>query len=290
MTTAALILIVDGDRHSRTLMSGVLKRVGYTTYEAETGEEALAVAKGERPALVVLEVLLQGVSGYQVCRELKDEFGEALPIVFVSGTRTEPGDRVAGLLVGGDDYLVKPFDPNELLARVRRLLPAPLADGRTARKLTRRELEVLSLLVDGLSQSEMAEKLFISPKTVGKHIEHILAKLGVHNRAQAVALAVRDELIENHRPSPPDVTASVFVREGRGPLGLGTGAGINPFADSIPLPLRPGGPANALLKKRSQEAFRSFPIAVPPRARKTAWIKGPAKRPEPGGTGRNGSI
>jgi two-component system, NarL family, nitrate/nitrite response regulator NarL len=211
MTTAALILIVDGDRQSRTLISRVLKRVGYSTYEAETGEEALAAAKRERPALVVLEVLLPGVSGYEVCRELKDEFGETLPIVFVSGTRTEPGDRVAGLLVGGDDYLVKPFDPNELLARVRRLLPPRLPGGETPRRLTRRELDVLSLLVEGLSQPEIAERLFISPKTVGKHIEHILPKLGVHNRAQAVALAVRDELIENHRPTP-DVTASSLVR------------------------------------------------------------------------------
>jgi DNA-binding NarL/FixJ family response regulator len=211
MTTAARILIVDDDRHSRTLISRALKRAGYTTCEAETGEEALAEAKRKRPALVVLETLLPGVSGYEVCRELKDEFGEALPIVFVSGTRTESGDRVAGLLVGGDDYLVKPFDPNEVLARVRRLLPASLTGGKIARKLTQRELEVLSLLVEGLSQPEIAEKLFISPKTVGKHIEHILAKLAVHNRAQAVALAMRDELIETHRPAPV-VAASSHVR------------------------------------------------------------------------------
>jgi DNA-binding NarL/FixJ family response regulator len=199
MTGAALIFVVDADGRSRTLVSRVLKRVGYRTYEAESGEQALAAAKRERPALVILEVLLPGVSGYEVCRELKDALGEALPIVFVSGSRTEPGDRVAGLLVGGDDYLVKPFDPDELLARVRRLLPAPLSDVRMARKLTRRELEVMSLLVEGLSQSEIAGKLFISPKTVGKHIEHILSKLGVRNRAQAAALAVRDQLVETDR-------------------------------------------------------------------------------------------
>jgi len=188
------------------LISHVLNRAGYTTYLANTGEEALAAAKRERPVLVIVEPLLPGVSGYEVCRELKDEFGETLPIIFVSRNRTEPGDRVAGLLVGGDDYLVKPLDPNELLARVRRLLPAALAGERTARGLTRRELDVLSLLVDGLSQPEIAAKLFVTPKTVGKHIEHILAKLGVHSRAQAVAVAVRDELIETHRRAP-DVEA-----------------------------------------------------------------------------------
>ncbi|HEY3070015.1 MAG TPA: response regulator transcription factor [Gaiellaceae bacterium] len=202
---------MDDDRQDRLLIARVLKRAGYTTYEAETGEEALAAAKRERPALVIVEALLPGVSGYEVCRELQDEFGETLPIVFVSGNRTEPGDRVAGLLVGGADYLVKPFDPNELLARVRRLLPAPLTDGGTAHKLTPREVRVLSLLVDGLSQPEIAEKLFISPKTVGKHLEHILAKLGVHSRAQAVALAARDGLIEAHRQAP-DVEASSLVR------------------------------------------------------------------------------
>ena len=202
---------MDDDRDSRALISRVLRRAGYSTYEAEAGEEALTAAKRARPALVIVEALLPGMSGYEVCRELKDEFGEALPIVFVSGNRTEPGDRVAGLLLGGDDYVVKPFDPDELLARVRRLLPAPLNDERRAHKLTTRELHVLSLLVDGLTQSEIAEKLFISPKTVGKHIEHILAKLGVHSRAQAVALAVRNGTIEAHRRAP-DVEAHSLVR------------------------------------------------------------------------------
>jgi DNA-binding NarL/FixJ family response regulator len=211
VTSAALILIADHDRHSRALMSSALERFGYTIEEAENGAEALAVAKRKRPALVVVEALLRGVSGYEVCHELKREFGAALPIVFVSANRTEPGDRVAGLLIGADDYLVKPVDPEELLARVRRLLPAPLGDGRTANKLTQRELEVLSLLVEGFSQPEIAEKLFISPRTVGKHFEHILSKLGVHNRAQAVAVAVRDEVLRVDTRAP-DVEASSLVQ------------------------------------------------------------------------------
>jgi two-component system nitrate/nitrite response regulator NarL len=211
VTGAARILVADHDRESRTLMSRALERVGYTVHQAETGEEALAVAKRERPALVVVEVLLRGVSGYEVCHELKAEFGEALPIVFVSRNRTESGDRVAGLLVGADDYLVKPFDPEELLARIRRLLPAPLAGGRKAHELTQRELDVLSLLVEGLNQSEIAEKLVLSPRTVGKHIEHILRKLGVHSRAQAVSVAVRDETLFADS-SLPDVEASSLVR------------------------------------------------------------------------------
>jgi two-component system, NarL family, nitrate/nitrite response regulator NarL len=211
VTGVARILVADHDRESRGLMSRALERVGYTVYQAGTGEEAVAVAKRERPALVVVEVLLRGVSGYEVCHELKNEFGEAFPIVFVSGNRTESGDRVAGLLVGADDYLVKPVDPEELLARVRRLLPVPLAEGRSVHELTKRELEVLSLLVEGLNQSEIAEKLVLSPRTVGKHIEHVLRKLGVHSRAQAVSVALRnDTLLANS--SSPDVEAHLFAR------------------------------------------------------------------------------
>jgi DNA-binding NarL/FixJ family response regulator len=212
MATAALILIVDDDGPSRSLMARTLERVGYTTSETASGAEALALAKQQRPMLVIVETLVPDVSGYELCRELKDAFGPALPIVFVSGARTEPADRVAGLLVGADDYLVKPFDPDELIARVRRLLPTPAARTPTVRRLTKRELEVLSLLVDGLGQAEIAEKLFLSPKTVGKHIEHILGKLGVHNRAQAVALAVRHELLAARRLDK-DIVARSAPRE-----------------------------------------------------------------------------
>jgi DNA-binding response OmpR family regulator len=68
-------------------------------------EQAIEMAQRERPRVVVLEVCLPGICGYEVCRELREVFGEGLSIVFVSGTRREPHDRVAGLLLGADDYL-----------------------------------------------------------------------------------------------------------------------------------------------------------------------------------------
>ena len=143
--------------------------------------------------MVILDVALPGVCGYEVCRELREEFGDVLPIVFVSGVRTEWFDRVAGFLVGADDYVVKPFAPDELLARVRRLARrwTPLATA-VAAKLTRRERQVLGLLLEGLEQEEIATQLVISPRTVSTHIENILRKLGVRSRAQAVALAYRE--------------------------------------------------------------------------------------------------
>src|SRR5947199_241905 len=81
---------------------------------------SFAAARTARPAVVLLDISLPDVSGFEVCRELRDEFGDDLPIIFVSGERVEAVDRAVGLLLGADDYVVKPFDLDELLARVRR--------------------------------------------------------------------------------------------------------------------------------------------------------------------------
>jgi DNA-binding response OmpR family regulator len=117
--------------------------------EAATGEVALTLAVEHEPAAVILDVKLPGLSGYEVCRQLRERFGEKLPIVFVSGERAESHDRVAGLMIGADDYVVKPFSPDELVARIQRLLvrAAPThTDAGDWAELTPREREVLDLL------------------------------------------------------------------------------------------------------------------------------------------------
>ena len=196
------VLVVDDDENLRELVTTLLERAGYPTLGFESGEEILAFPMG-RPALVILDVRLPGLSGYEVCRELKDLFGSSLPVLLVSAVRIEAFDRAAGLLIGADDYMVKPLDPDELIARVRRhLAPRPRGTEADAgvELLTPRELEVLRLLADGMGQSEIAERLVISPKTVATHIQHILTKLGVHSRAQAVAAAHRHGLGPPERP------------------------------------------------------------------------------------------
>jgi DNA-binding NarL/FixJ family response regulator len=193
------ILIVDADARARAALRHLLEDEGYEVAEAGSGEAGLKTAREDPPALAILEVPLGERSGYEVCRVLREELGEELPVLFLSGARTEPYDRVAGLLVGADDYMVKPFAVDELLARVRRLVRnAGVTAGASRVPLTPREREVLRLLAEGLAADDIAKRLFISKKTVGTHIEHIFTKLHVRSRAQAVAVAYRDELLARH--------------------------------------------------------------------------------------------
>jgi two-component system nitrate/nitrite response regulator NarL len=192
------VLIVDDDEGFVACVRTLLESAGFSTLTAATGEEALQIAEDESPLVVLLDIKLPGLNGYEVCHALRDQLGHGAAIAFVSGARTEPIDISSGLLAGADDYIVKPFEPSELLARIGALIRRVTRSGeRTlqAGDLTQREAEILGLLVDGLDQREIAERLSITPKTVGTHLEHILGKLGVHSRAQAVAAAYRHALI-----------------------------------------------------------------------------------------------
>lgn len=194
---SAVVLVVEGEPDARGALTGVLEPAGYSTIEVESGEQALAIIDDERPSLVVLNVKLPGMSGYEVCKTLRDDFEHDVAIVFVSSERTEPFDRAAGLLLGADDYVAAPFAPEELLARIRRLVGREPAPARVnGQDLTKRERQVLRLLAQGRSQADIAGELSISSKTVATHIQRILGKLRVHSRAQAVAIAHKHRLVE----------------------------------------------------------------------------------------------
>ena len=108
------------------------------------------------------------MSGYDVCRNVREQYGYSVGVIFISGERTEALDRVAGLELGGDDYLAKPFDHGELVARVRALVrrlqrgPNEKPGKQTKQALTRREAEVLALIAAGDRQKEIARTLSIS--------------------------------------------------------------------------------------------------------------------------------
>ena len=189
------VLVVDDDPVICEAVATTLSEHGYVTRRGSDAREALYLIERETPDVVVLDVHLPDISGYQVCRRVREDLGDSIGIILISGERKEAFDRAAGMLLGADDYMVKPFVLDELLARVQRLAKRSRPLPRTAvAGLTRRELEILRLLACGMEHTEIARDLIIASKTVEKHIEHILLKLGVHSRAQAVALALQQQV------------------------------------------------------------------------------------------------
>jgi two-component system OmpR family response regulator len=118
-TMSRTILIVDDDPHIRDLLSFALTKAGHATIQACDGEEALTVVAASRPDLVVLDINMPKMDGLEVCRRLRSE-GD-LPILFLS-SRDDEIDRVLGIELGADDYVVKPFSPREVVARVTAIL------------------------------------------------------------------------------------------------------------------------------------------------------------------------
>jgi two-component system response regulator ResD len=115
----ARILIIDDEEPIRFSLRGILEDEGYEVLEAATAEEGLEVADAERPDLVFLDIWLPGMDGYQVCREIRHD--SDVPIIMLSA-KGEVFDKVLGLELGADDYIIKPFDSKELVARVKAVL------------------------------------------------------------------------------------------------------------------------------------------------------------------------
>ena len=126
MTTAAgaaeRILVVDDEADILALVTYHLAKSGYRVSTAATGPEALRAARDEGPALIVLDLMLPGMSGFEVLEQLRaDSATSAIAVLMLTARRDEP-DRIRGLSIGADDYLTKPFSPQELVLRVGAIL------------------------------------------------------------------------------------------------------------------------------------------------------------------------
>lgn len=143
---AAKILVVDDEPAIREVVGLYLRRDGYTVIAAADGEEALDLYRKNVPDLVVLDLMLPKISGIEVCRKIQSE--RRVPLIMLT-SRSEEEDRIIGLGLGADDYVVKPFSPRELAARVEAVL--------------RRTTEVPTEATDG--KTLVAGKLLIDPNT-----------------------------------------------------------------------------------------------------------------------------
>ncbi len=167
----ARILIVDDEASVREVLSAYLRRAGYRTVTAATGQEALVAWMRQRPNLVLLDLMLPDVSGEALCREFRRR--GRVPIIMLTAKAGED-DRVEGLAIGADDYVTKPFSPREVVARVRALLrradpDAPLHDLVT--------LEEGNLVIDLASREVRLSDELVSLTPAEFRILSVLARL-----------------------------------------------------------------------------------------------------------------
>jgi two-component system, OmpR family, phosphate regulon response regulator PhoB len=205
------VLVVDDEADIVALVAYHLAKAGYRVSTASNGADALAAARQERPSLIVLDVMLPGVSGYDVLEQLRAGEDTRDVAVLMLTARREESDRIGGLTKGADDYLTKPFSPQELVLRVAailRRLNAPAAspadvvaagaleihrsehrvtvDGREV-ELTPTEYKLLLLLAERRGRVQGRAQLLetvwdaapdIQTRTVDMHVQRLRAKLG----------------------------------------------------------------------------------------------------------------
>ena len=215
------ILIVDDDVTLRTALVHYLENRGYGVLHAGSGLDGLTLFNQKHPDVVVSDVMMPKMDGLEFCRQLRGtRSGQLTPFIFLS-SRGELDDRVEGHKMGADDYLVKPFEPRELVAKIEVQLersrrihaelaqllqqaqnivsgsapttapakevvatpePAPLP-------LTPAEERVFWEVIQGLTNKQIGKRLFISHRTVQTHLSNILSKLNLANRAQLTRFA-----------------------------------------------------------------------------------------------------
>lgn len=225
------ILVVDDDQTLRLVLKRYLENQGYLVSVVHSGIDALEVFDREPPDLVVSDIIMPQMDGFEFCRRLRAKrSGQLVPFIFLS-SRDELDYRVEGHSIGADDYLIKPFEPRELVAKIEAQLertrriysemvrlmqqgvnagsspetrsPSPTSlsanseatesgkspEEREPLPLTPAEARVFWEVVEGYTNKQIAERLFISPRTVQTHLSHILSKLKLENRSQLVRFA-----------------------------------------------------------------------------------------------------
>lgn len=212
------ILIIEDDEQTRENLQIILEMEGFTVRTAPDGRAGLAAVQRQRPDLVLCDVMMPGLDGHGVLREIRATPETAgLPFLFLTA-RSERVDLRAGMNLGADDYLCKPVDADDLLAAIHARLRRQQATTDTALReaeaapdfgcaeplealgLTPREAEVLLWVAQGKANADVATILGMSEKTVKIHLGHIFEKLSVETRTAAARTAT-EHLIRTVRRS-----------------------------------------------------------------------------------------
>lgn len=226
------ILLVDDDKTLQTVLTRYLEKRGYSVRVVTSGIQGLKLFSQDPPDLVVSDIMMPGMDGLEFCRRLRaTRPGQLVPFIFLTAKK-DLEDRVQGHYMGADDYITKPFEPLELLAKIESQLErsrrihsemirliqqvpeedlgengeeAPAAKATVAPlpteptedlPLTPAEARVFWEVIQGLTNKQISQRLFISPRTVQTHLSNILTKLSLENRSQLVRFAFE----HGHRP------------------------------------------------------------------------------------------
>lgn len=174
------ILVAEDDRDIADLIAHYIERSGWTAHTSGSGDDALARARKQPFDLVILDLMLPGMSGLEVCRALRaDAATKEIPIIMVTA-RAEETDRIIGLDIGADDYIAKPFSPNELVARIRALMRRSKRAEPTDSQTIRFGSLVMDLerhtVVDGSQEVKLTAKEFLLLQYLLQHRGRVLSR------------------------------------------------------------------------------------------------------------------
>ena len=215
------ILVADDDEGTRLSINDYLELAGYSVVVAENGLQALRLVEEKQPHLIITDITMPQLDGYKLIKAVRQNPAlRLLPVIFLT-ERTRVQERIRGYRLGCDVYLPKPFELDELEAVVRNLLERShmlnimrvqqsewptgksdyLAPGSTNAQFqtpdfTAREQDVLVFISDGLSNAQIGERLYLSPRTVEKYVTSLLRKTETNNRAELVRFAIDHRLVK----------------------------------------------------------------------------------------------
>jgi DNA-binding NarL/FixJ family response regulator len=203
------LLLIDDDPNLILLVKDYLEFRGYEVITSENGREALEVLEQDIPDMIICDVMMPEMDGYQFVNQVRqDERTSWIPILFLSA-KGQSQDKIKGLNIGADVYMVKPFEPEELVAQVEASLKQAYRQRQQAGgsgdnetkiqvpfdvHLTQTELKVVQYVARGLANRDIAEELNVSQRTVESHVSNMLGKTGLHNRTELARWAIENQM------------------------------------------------------------------------------------------------